>query len=271
MSRSPAWTGEQQSVQANGLDIGYASLGSGPPLVLIHGAEADRGMFLALGQALAAHFTVIAYDQRDSGATRDRSDPPRAYGLADLADDLAVFIHALGWPRAHVFGTSLGGHIAQVLAMRHPGCIDRLILASTFLAGHELMDVHPEAAARLAGWRGDQVRHAPDIASMFFPPAFLALNPTLVEMFRGGRRTPEQAARRARLLDAPYAIGPGDIGHKTLVLMGEADALIPNSATLAVARLVRAPRIEVMPGVGHIAAIQAPEELALRVRSFLCE
>jgi pimeloyl-ACP methyl ester carboxylesterase len=56
----------KRSVEANGLSIGYSTRGSGPPLVLIHGAEAGREMFDAFAPCLAAHFTVIAYDQRDT-------------------------------------------------------------------------------------------------------------------------------------------------------------------------------------------------------------
>jgi alpha-beta hydrolase superfamily lysophospholipase len=80
------------TVEANGLSIGYSTRGSGPPLVLIHGAEAGREMFAAFAPELAAHFTVIAYDQRDTGSTRDLTIPPRDYGLADLGDDVAELI-----------------------------------------------------------------------------------------------------------------------------------------------------------------------------------
>src|SRR5262245_36623846 len=120
------------TIPANGTTIAFAQSGQGAPIVLLHGAEADHSMFDAFGRLLSQHFTVIAYDQRDSGGTRN---PPMPYGLAELADDAANLIAALGHARAHVFGTSLGGAIAQVLAVRHPERVDRLVLASTFRAG----------------------------------------------------------------------------------------------------------------------------------------
>jgi 3-oxoadipate enol-lactonase len=257
------------SIEANGLSIGYSVRGSGPPLVLIHGAEAGREMFDAFAPELAAHFTVITYDQRDTGATRDLTDPPREYSLADLGDDVAGLIKALGFGRAHVFGTSLGGNIAQVFAARHAGCLDRLILSSTFLAGHSLQSLNPDTAAQMAVWRTDPRRHAPEIATKFFPPDYLRAHPELIEMFRGGRRTAEQAARRARLMGTPYPFTPCEIGAKTLLLLTEQDALIPHSATLAVAEILCDPQIHVIPGVGHIAAIQAPAKLARLVIAFL--
>ena len=257
------------NVLANGLSIGYSVRGSGPPLILIHGGEADHTMFAVLGAYLAARYTVIAYDQRDSGATRDLAPTPRDYGLADMGDDAAEFIKALGYARAHVFATSLGGHIAQVLAARHPDCVDRLILGSTWLAGHGLMAVNPSVAEEMAVWRADVGRYASDIASKFFSEGYLRAHPERIEMFRGSRRTAEQNGRRARLLGVPYPIGPGEIGLPALLLMGEQDGLIPNAATRDVANILREPGVQVMPGVGHIGAIEAPAELSQRIIAFL--
>lgn len=257
------------NVKANGLSIGYSTRGSGPPLILMHGGEADHSMFSVLGAHLAARFTVIAYDQRDSGRTRDLAPSPREYGLAEIGDDAAEFIKALGYERAHVFGTSLGGHIAQVLAARHPGCVDRLVLGSTWMAGEGLMAVNPQVADQMAVWRTDVGRHAPNIASKFFSEDYLRTHPERIEMFRGSRRTAEQNTRRAKLLGIPYPIGHGEINVPSLLLMGEKDGLIPNAATRAVARILLEPRVQVMPGVGHIAAIEAPVELAQRVIAFL--
>ena len=117
-----------ERIEANGTSISFKRSGEGPPLLLLHGAEADHSMFDAFGAALAPHFTVIAYDQRDSGGTRNPLVP---YRLIELADDLAALIAALGLARAHVFGTSFGGAIAQVAAIRHAARIDRLVLAGS--------------------------------------------------------------------------------------------------------------------------------------------
>jgi pimeloyl-ACP methyl ester carboxylesterase len=257
------------NVEANGLSIGYSKRGSGPPLILMHGGEADHTMFSVLGAYLAASFTVIAYDQRDSGTTRDLAQSPRAYGLADMGDDAAEFIKALGYERANVFGTSLGGHIAQVLAARHPDRVDRLVLGSTWLAGTDLMSVNPQVAQQMSVWRTDVGRHAPDIASRFFTEGYLRAHPERIEMFRGSRRTAEQNARRAQLLGLPYPIRPRELIMPSLLLMGEKDGLIPNAATRAICEILLDLHVQVMPGVGHIAAIEAPYELAQLLIAFL--
>ena len=139
-----------ETIRANDTTIAFKRTGDGPPLLLLHGAEADHSQFDAFGALLAPHFTVIAYDQRDSGETRN---PPAPYGPAELADDAAALIKALGYERAHVFGTSLGGIIAQMLASRHPDCIDRLVLSSTFRPGTSLATINPEEFPKIAALR----------------------------------------------------------------------------------------------------------------------
>ncbi len=116
-------------VQAGEVRIAFDRAGRGPALVLMHGAEASRQMFAELVPHLARHFTVIAYDQRDCG---DTQAPERASTLADLANDAYLFIKAMGFKRAHVFGSSFGGRVAQALALLYPKSVDRLVLASTW-------------------------------------------------------------------------------------------------------------------------------------------
>jgi pimeloyl-ACP methyl ester carboxylesterase len=256
-------------IEANGLSIRCAVSGQGKPLILIHGGEADHSMFDRMAEDLATDFTVLAYDQRDSGETRDLSPATRAYGLTDLGDDVAALIVALGYPRVHVFGTSLGGHIAQVLAVRHPDKIDALILSSTWMAGSGLDVANPAAAKQLAVWRSDVANHAGDIARLFFTPCYLSKHPERVEMFRSSRRTPEQSRRRSDLLGTPYLIQECQISARTLLLMGDADALIPAQATLAIARFLKRYESNSMAGLGHVSAIEAPGNVAKHIREFL--
>jgi tripartite-type tricarboxylate transporter receptor subunit TctC len=101
----------------NGTRTAFLTSGTGSPLLLIHGAEADHSMFQMFMEALSSRYTAIAYDQRDSGLTRN---PEHPCSLLDLAADAAALISHLGVGRTHVFGTSLGGNIAQVLASEYP-------------------------------------------------------------------------------------------------------------------------------------------------------
>ena len=129
-------------VQTGELRIAFDREGDGPPLVLMHGAEASRQMFAALVPYLSTHFTVISYDQRDCGETEG---PERASTLADLANDAQQFIKAAGLERAHVFGSSFGGRVAQALALLHPRSVDHLVLASTWPLPRSYEELCPDA------------------------------------------------------------------------------------------------------------------------------
>jgi len=255
-----------ERIEANGTSISFKRSGEGPPLLLLHGAEADHSMFDSFGAALAPHFTVIAYDQRDSGGTRNPLVP---YRLIELADDLAALIAALGLARAHVFGTSFGGAIAQMAAIRHPARIDRLVLASTFRVGVSVASINPGAFPRFAELRARLPESLPALAEYFFPPSYIASHPQALSIFTGNKRDAGQSERRAAVLAQATAIALGDITAPTLVLAGSEDLLIPPAHTLSLAREIAGARTAVIPGVGHVGTIQDPAAVAAEVVAFL--
>jgi 3-oxoadipate enol-lactonase len=255
-----------QSFEANGVITAYQKSGRGAPLVLLHGGEADHAMFDGLARALDDHFTVIAYDQRDSGATRN---PAASYSLADLAGDAAALIRGLGHDRVHVLGTSLGGLIAQVLAARHPDRIDRLILSSTWKVNKSPLEVNADAFRTLTSYRVDTVANAPKIAEFFFPPDCLRNQPDLIEIFRGNSRDDGQKARRGAILAQPVVADISTFDRPTLLLAGSHDRLIPNAETFAIARDLKRVETRVIEQVGHVSSIQAPERVAEAVIAFL--
>lgn len=254
------------NAQANGATIAFRRRGKGPPLLLIHGAEADCSMFDALGDVLSRRFTVIAYDQRDCGGS---DTPVPFYGIADLADDAAALITALGISKAHVFGTSFGGIVAQLLADRHPDRIDRLVLASTWRAGLSPLDVNPEVVRTLIALRADTAANAPAIAAYFFPEAYLAVHPEAVELFRrGSPGDPRRKRRQAVTLEAARA-DLTRFPRPVLLLAGAEDRLIPSTATFSIEGHIADARTLALPGVAHAGALHAPHRLADAIMAFL--
>ncbi|MEJ8848509.1 alpha/beta hydrolase [Variovorax rhizosphaerae] len=252
-------------VQAGEVRIAFERTGQGPAIVLMHGAEASRSMFAALVPHLSKHFTVITYDQRDCGETEG---PERAATLADLANDAQLFIKAMGFKRAHVFGSSFGGRVAQALALLYPRVVDHLVLASTWPLPRPYEELCPDAR-RLAELRSGLPGTAEELATWFFPEAFLAQRPELRRIFANARPATARSARRAATVASTLENGVADIVAPTLVLAGELDRVVPASVTLAMAGRIRGADAVLLPAIGHVTSMQAPEVLAHHMVRFL--
>ena len=246
--------------------IGHVVTGSGPPLLLIHGAEADHTMFDQFVPFMAADFACIGYDQRDSGGT---VNPAAPYGVTDMADDAAALVAALGHRKVHVFGTSLGSIIAQALAVRHPAVVDRLVLSAAIRIGRSVADIAPQTAADLEQLRKDPARNGMAIARYFYTADHLAAHPELAQRFTVSKRTPQQQARRAALIPTAPLLPLGGITATTLVLAHAEDKLIPSAHSLSIVEEIPGARGIVLDGLGHAGTIQAPERVAAVVRNFL--
>ena len=119
----------------------YEISGEGTPLVLIMGLRRNLEWWYRQMPALARHFRVITFDNRGAG----RSDKPvMEYSIGLFADDTASLMDALGIPAAHVLGVSMGGYIAQELAIHYPGKVKSLILGCTGCGGRRAVLMSPE-------------------------------------------------------------------------------------------------------------------------------
>src|SRR3954466_9805909 len=115
------------TVHANGQQLYYEVHGDGPPLVLVMGIGYDCSLWtLAQVPALSTQFRVVLVDNRDAGRSSRATHP---YCIADMADDLAGLLDALGIQRSHLLGLSMGGMIALEFAIRHGDRLDRLGVA----------------------------------------------------------------------------------------------------------------------------------------------
>src|SRR5216117_1508490 len=114
----------------NGIRVHYDVSGDGPPVLLISGLGAPAASWALQVKALAPHFRVVTLDNRGVGESDLPPDP--VYTTAQLADDAATLLRQLKIDRAHVIGASMGGTIAQELAIRHPRLVRSLVLACTW-------------------------------------------------------------------------------------------------------------------------------------------
>jgi 3-oxoadipate enol-lactonase len=253
-------------VQAGDVRIAYERIGTGPPLLLMHGAEANRQMFDALAAQLAGRFTVIAYDQRDCG---DTEAPATCATLADLAADAAALVRALDYPKAHVFGSSFGGRVAQALALLHPEAVDRLVLGSTWPLPEAYESLYPEGAAAIGALRGRLPASAEELATWFFPEPFLLQRPDLRRLFANARAESPRSQRRSRTVASTLHLPAAAIRCPTLVLAGELDRVVPAEITAQLAQRIPGSRLLLLEEVGHVTVMQAAGRVADALTEFL--
>jgi pimeloyl-ACP methyl ester carboxylesterase len=248
-----------------GVKLACTVTGEGPPLVLMHGAEGSHRMFDALVPHLATHFTTIAYDQRDCG---ESENPVVESKLADLADDVRALLRALGHAKSHVYGTSFGGRVAQMLAHRHAEGVERLVLGSTWPLPQALEALNPEGVAQIHALRAKLPESAEALAEFFLPKAFLEARPELKQIFRNAQPQTERSLRRFRTVADLPPVEPGTIEVPTLVLVGELDRVVPPRVTEAMAAAMPCAETVLLRGLGHAGALQAPEAVAAHIRRF---
>lgn len=253
-----------QLLEVGPLRVAYTQMGAGPALLLLHGGEGSHHMFDAVMPLLAKNFNVFAYDQRDCGETQG---PAAVSSLRELAGDAADFLRAVGVDRAHVYGSSFGGRIAQTLAIEHPDVVDRLVLGATWPLSFALADLSPNITDILR-LRAGLPETSSELAEYFLPVSFLETRPELRNLFSAATPTTARAQRRGQAIDDNPPLDISRIRAPTLVLIGEVDRVVPPSVTLGLAERLPRAQVASMAGVGHAAVLQAPDVVSRQVTEF---
>lgn len=258
-----------EHVEVSGLRIAFERAGTGPPLVLLHGAISDSRVWRPQVEELSDEYTVIAWDAPGCGGS---SDPPDSYRLADYADSLAGLVQALGLLRPHVLGHSFGGGLALELYRRHPGLPRCLVLAAGY-AGWAGSLPADEVRARLevALRQADQLPEpitpdaVPGLFSSHLPAERLdELAAIMSDVRPAGTRVMARAFAEADLRD----VLP-QIAVRTLLVYGSADERAPRRVWEPLHRQIPASTLVLLSGVGHELALEAPEAFNAEVRRFL--
>jgi 3-oxoadipate enol-lactonase len=244
--------------------IAWERVGSGPPLLLIHGLGYARWGWEPVVEPLSRSFEVLLFDNRGIG---ESDAPPGPYTCAELAGDAVQVLDEAGVERAHVLGTSLGGMVAQELALAHPERVEKLVLACTTPGGAGAFPLPERTAQLLAG--GATLRQFVENALEPDP------RPELVDRILAHReataQAPEAWAAQAAAGAAFDAFDrAGQIAAPALVLHGDGDVVVdPRNAEL-LAGLLPDARVELFAGCGHLFFWQEPERFVRTVEDFLC-
>ncbi len=244
----------------------------GRPLLLIRGLGRSSSYWLDFRERLEAERWVVVMDNRGVGRSES---PDRGWWTEEMADDAAEVLRASGVERADVFGISLGGMIAQQLALRHPHRVARLALGCTTFGGRRAVRVPPRAALALARAIArpfdESIRRT---APWVLGPETLARRPDIVETWvqiaasepRSRRGVAGQLLAAAR--HATYDLLP-HLRAPTLVVSGDADRLIPPENSPRLAARIPGARLAWLRGAPHDFPTERPEETARTLLAFL--
>ncbi len=252
--------------------IAWERHGSGAPLLLIHGLGYARWGWEPVLPGLAERFDVVLFDNRGIG---ESDAPPGPYTAGEMADDAIQVLDEAGVDRAHVVGTSLGGMVAQELALGYPDRVDRLVLACTTPGGPKAHPMPQQTLTLMA----EAAKLEPAVALRRFvenalAPATVAEHPGLVDRIMAHRlETAQQPAAWAAQAAAGATFDAygrlGALAAPALVQHGDADVVVdPRNADLLVELLPDA-RLERFPGTGHLFFWEAPERFVSSVSAFL--
>jgi 3-oxoadipate enol-lactonase len=253
----------------DGTRIYWEEHGEGDPVLLIMGLGYTHDMWYRTIPPLARRYRVIAFDNRGVGQTDAPAGP---YLMTTMAADAAAVIKAAGCNRAHVFGISLGGMVAQELALTQPELVRSLILGCTLCGGPNSIGAGPEVLAAL------QAR-----ATMTPEEGVLAMAPYIYDDSTPRERLEEDFVIRRRTFPKPEAylaqLG-GVMFHDTysrlpglrtpsLVIHGENDKLVPPQNGELLARLIPGARLVMLPNASHVFITDQPAASMEAILSFL--
>jgi len=258
---------------ATGPTVNYVRRGSGEPLLLIQGMG---GNHLSWGEPFLAElerdFDLVAYDHRGVGRSSRVTDP---FSIVELADDAAALLDALGWESAHVVGISMGGMVAQELALRHPDRIRTLTLGCTYCGGEGSALTSNEVFSKLAEamMSGDPDRAIATSYEVNVSPGYGADKSAYATFYEMATALPTAVPvimLQAQAVQAHDTLERlGEIKVPTLVVHGTVDEMLPFSNAVLIASRIPGAQLERLDEVGHMFWWEQPERSAAAIRGLV--
>jgi pimeloyl-ACP methyl ester carboxylesterase len=258
-----------------GRTLAYRTAGGGPSLVVLNGFAATKDdwdpRFLA---ALARDRELVLLDNRGMGESPDDGLP---FTVEDLASDVAGLIDALGLTRPAVLGWSMGGFVAQALALSDPEVVSKLVLLSTSGGGELGALGDREVRERLRDVSGTPREQASRLIALLFPPErAAAVDAEFGEVVAAARveLSPDLLGRQWNAMEAwegreAAGAAAARISCPVLVAMGDEDVVIPPANASALANAIRGSWLARFPRCGHGFMADHPETLAGLIKAFL--
>lgn len=254
------------------IDIYYELHGQGPPLVLIMGLRRNAQWWYQQIPAFSKHFRVLVFDNRGSGRS---SQPDTPYSIALLAADAIALLEHLNIGRADILGYSMGGYIAQELAIRRPEMVRRLVLVSTGAGGASGVRMAPEQRREFENVAGLSPAEAlQKNLFAYFSPAYSDSHPQemarFMEVSLRHLQAPQAFLRQYQACLEHDTTGRlGQVTAPALIMAGNEDPVLPPANAHILKQLLPQAELQLFPGGRHSFMLQMPAEFNRAVLRFL--
>jgi pimeloyl-ACP methyl ester carboxylesterase len=258
-------------IQVGDIRMSYRIYGDGHPLVMIMGYGSTMRLWdPILIRSLSSYYKLIIFDNRGMGNTETGQRP---FSIEQFADDTAGLMDALDIRQAHVLGWSMGGLIAEEVALRYPGKVNKLILYAAHCNAN-LFPSAPEVVQKLTDMSGSPQERGMRFISTLFPTDWLRSNQERIKeiFYRPMGSTPPETMNKQSM-----AIGKwkgccdrlGEIKNAALIITGADDILVPpRNAQYLTGKIPHAQLVSYENG-GHGLMFQYPEKFSEKVIDFL--
>jgi pimeloyl-ACP methyl ester carboxylesterase len=255
-----------EKAKVKDIEIAYEVTGSGDPLILIGGFTMVKESWTDQVARLSKHFQVVAFDNRGVGETTVPSEP---FTIADMAEDTVGLMDAIGIESAHFFGVSMGGLIAQMLALDHAARVKKIALGCTTHGGRHAVQPQKEVMA-LLGSAADPNLSPEEAMRMrlpiMFTDRFLREQEERVEEFvqTGLRYLPtlEGATGQMKALSVfNVKRRLGEIKCPVLAIAGSEDKMMPPENSKLLTEGIQGAKLYVVQEAGHSFFHEKPAEV----------
>ena len=270
----PVGTESLATIPVDGAQIAYRRVGSGPPLLVLNGFAATIADWdPSFIDRLASSNELILLDHRGMGGSTDDGRP---FDIAQLADDAAHAMETLGFHRTSVLGWSMGGFVAQTLALQRPDRVNKLVLLSTDPGGTDADLASAPVWSQLIDTSGTPHEQARRLLFLLFPSelaeSFYREFGDIVAAARA-RLSADLVNRQAAAIDRWHRNGVANrlrkIGAPALIAAGTEDIMIPPSNALKLVNAIPSAWLAQFPRGGHAFMAQYPRPLADLINRFL--
>lgn len=254
-------------------EINYIDEGDGVPVVLIHGLAGDLSAWKPQVGALRGRHRVIAFDNRGAGRSTQVDEPVTT---ADLARDTIALMETLGIGQAHIVGRSMGGAIAQIIALERPDLVRSLVLCASFAKLDPLGERVLTNMREVLEWRNSWQDHAHHSIQNFVGSAFFNRERDQVaaieNLIGGETRLPACYIRQNWACLEHDTLGRlGEISCPTLIMGGAQDPICSPTCTAWLSAGIRQSKTVMFEGCSHFFLIERPEMFMAELSGWLAE